>query len=124
VTDVATYRPAGWHTVTPRIIVHGAKDLVGFVKQVFGASGEYHPQAPAELRLGDSIIMISESGVRDAAPACLYVYVENADATWQRAIDAGARSIEAPLDTPYGDRRGMVKDQWDNTWQIATRRRP
>jgi uncharacterized glyoxalase superfamily protein PhnB len=92
------------------------------VKQVFGATGEYHPQAPAELRIGDSIIMISETGVRDTMPACLYVYVENADATWQRAIDAGARSIEAPLDTPYGDRRGVVQDPWGNTWQIATRK--
>jgi len=120
--DLSTYKPAGWHDVTPRIIVRGARNLVDFVKQVFGATGEYHPQAPAELRIGDSIIMISETGVRDTVPACLYVYVENADATWQRAIDAGARSIEAPLDTPYGDRRGMVEDQWGNTWQIATRK--
>ena len=121
-TDPATYQPAGWHTVTPRIIVHGARDLVDFVKHVFGATGEYRAQAPAELRIGDSFIMVSETGVRDTVPACLYVYVESADATWQRAIDAGARSIEAPLDTPYGDRRGMVKDQWGNTWQIATRK--
>ena len=95
-SDLPTYKPAGWPTVTPRIIVRGAKNLVDFVKQVFGATGEYHPQAPAELRLGDSIIMISETGVRDTVPACLYVYVENADATWQRAIDAGAHAIEAP----------------------------
>jgi len=121
-SDLPTYKPAGWPTVIPRIIVRGAKNLVEFVKQVFGATGEYHPQAPAELRLGDSIIMISETGVRDTVPACLYVYVENADATWQRAIDAGAHSIEAPLDTPYGDRRGMVQDPWGNTWQIATRK--
>jgi len=121
-SDLSPYKPAGWPTVTPRIIVHDAKNLVDFVKQVFGATGEYHPQAPAELRIGDSIIMISETGVRDTIRACLYVYVENADATWQRAVDAGARSIEAPLDTPYGDRRGLVKDQWGNTWQIATRK--
>lgn len=121
-SGLPNYKPAGWPTVTPRIIVPGAKNLVDFVKRVFGASGEYHPQAPAELRIGDSIIMISETGVRDAMPACLYVYVESADATWQRAIDAGARSIEAPLDTPYGDRRGMVRDHWGNTWQIATRK--
>jgi PhnB protein len=116
------FQPAGWHTVTPRIIVHGAEKLVEFVKNVFGATGEYHPQAPAELRLGDSIIMVSDTGVRDPAPACLYVYVENADFTWQRSIAAGAQSIEAPTNMPYGDRRGMVKDKWGNTWQIATRR--
>jgi PhnB protein len=118
----SNFQPPGWHTVTPRIIVHGADKLVEFLKHVFGATGDYHPQAPAELKLGDSIIMISDAGIRDAMTVCLYVYVENADVTWQRAIEAGARSIEAPSDMPYGDRRGMVKDQWGNTWQIATRK--
>lgn len=116
------FQPAGWHTVTPRIIVPGADKLVEFVKHVFGATGQYHAQAPAELRVGDSIIMVSGAGVRDPMPACLYVYVENADVTWQRAMEAGAQSIEAPSDMPYGDRRGMVKDQWGNIWQIATRK--
>jgi PhnB protein len=119
----SNFQPAGWHTVTPRIIVHGAEKLVEFVKHVFGATGQYHSQAPAELQLGDSIIMISDAGARDPMPACLYVYVESADVTWQRAVQAGAQSIESPLNTPYGDRRGMVKDPWGNTWQIATRRR-
>jgi len=114
-------KPAGWPTVTPRIIVQGADKLIAFVKDVFGATGDYRPEAPAELRLGDSIIMISEAGVREPMPACLYVYVESADATWQRAVTAGAQSLETPSNTPYGDRRGMVKDQWGNTWQIATR---
>jgi PhnB protein len=54
----------------------------------------------------------------------LVIYVENADVTWQRAVIAGALSLEAPSDTPYGDRRGMVKDRWGNVWQIATRMRP
>jgi uncharacterized glyoxalase superfamily protein PhnB len=115
------FKPAGWHTVTPRIIVLGAETLVAFVKEVFGATGEYRAGAPAELRIDDSIVMISEADVRDPMPACLYVYVENADATWQRAVKAGAQSLEAPANTPYGDRRGMVKDRWGNTWQIATR---
>jgi PhnB protein len=118
----SNFQPEGWHTVTPRIIVHGAEKLVEFVKNVFGATGQYHSQAPAELRLGDSIIMVSDAGVRDPMTACLYVYVESADITWQRAIEAGAQSIESPLNTPYGDRRGMVKDPWGNTWQIATRK--
>jgi PhnB protein len=86
--------------------------LVDFIKNVFSASGHYHPQAPAELRLGDSLVMVSDAGVREPAPACLYVYVPDADAAWQRALDAGAKSIEAPSNMPYGDRRGMVKDRW------------
>ena len=105
---LSNFQPLGWHTVTPRIIVDGAEKLVEFVKNVFGATGQYRAQAPAELQLGDSIIMISDAGARDPMPACLYVYVESADITWQRAIDAGAQSIESPLNTPYGDRRGMV----------------
>ena len=120
-TDSQNFQPAGWHTVTPRIIVRGAAMLVGFIKNVFGAAGDYRPDAPAELRIGDSIIMVSDAGVRDPMPACLYVYVENADEIWQRAVRAGAHPLEAPLNTPYGDRRGMVQDQWGNTWQIATR---
>jgi uncharacterized glyoxalase superfamily protein PhnB len=52
------------------------------------------------------------------------VYVEDADATYQGALDAGAVSLEAVWDTPYGDRRGMVKDPWGNVWQIATPTHP
>ena len=120
IADRSTFQPAGWHTVTPRIIVRGAAALVDFVKDVFGATGEYRPESPAELRIGDSIVMISEAGVRDPMPSCLYVYVERADEVWQRAVKAGAHSLEAPSDMPYGDRRGMVQDEWGNTWQIAT----
>jgi PhnB protein len=119
----ADFKPDGWHTVTPRIIVPDAAGLVQFIKQVFNAAGDYSPHAPAELKIGDSIIMVSDAGVREPMLSCLYVYVENADATWQRAVIAGALSLEAPSDTPYGDRRGMVKDKWGNTWQIATRLR-
>jgi PhnB protein len=122
-TGPADFIPDGWHSVTPRIIVPDAAGLVEFIRQVFHATGDYSPQAPAELKIGDSIIMVSDAGVREQMLSCLYVYVENADVTWQRAVTAGALSLEAPFDTPYGDRRGMVKDRWGNTWQIATRMR-
>ena len=52
--------------------------------------------------------------------AFLYVYVSDTDATYRRALDAGARALEAPSVTPYGDRRCMVEDKWGKTWQIAT----
>ncbi|MGH3579353.1 MAG: VOC family protein, partial [Mycobacterium sp.] len=75
------------------------------------------------MRIGDSIVMVSDGGgMREASLTFLYVYVENTDETYRRAIDAGARSIEEPADMPYGDRRAMVQDQWGNTWQIATYR--
>lgn len=118
---IPKFAPVGWNTVTPRIIAADAKSLVGFVKGVFGAIGDYSSRAPAELKLGDSIIMISDAGAREPSTACLYIYVADVDATWHRAITAGARSIEPPSDTPYGDRRGIVADRWGNTWQIATR---
>jgi uncharacterized glyoxalase superfamily protein PhnB len=68
--------------------------------------------------------MVSGTAARAAMAAFLYVYVPDADATYARAMTAGARSLEAPLDTPYGDRRCMVEDRWGNTWQIATRVAP
>jgi len=64
--------------------------------------------------------MISDAGVRSPTAAFLYVYVSDTDATYRRAIEAGARSLEPPFDTPYGDRRCMVEDHWGNNWQIAT----
>ncbi|HEV7487768.1 MAG TPA: VOC family protein [Thermoanaerobaculia bacterium] len=112
---------AGWHTVTPRIVAEDAKGLVAFVKDVFGAGGEYRENVPSEITIGDSIVMITDVGVRPPTPAFLYVYVADADAAYRRALDAGAQSLEAPVDTPYGDHRCMVEDRWGNTWQIANR---
>jgi uncharacterized glyoxalase superfamily protein PhnB len=63
--------------------------------------------------------MVSPSTERDPFPAFLYVYVDDADRSYQRALAAGATSLEAPLDTPYGDRRAMVRDPFGNVFQIA-----
>jgi PhnB protein len=67
-----------------------------------------------------SHLTISDAGQRRSMTGFLHVYVEDADATYRRALDAGARSLDEPSDMPYGDRRGMVEDPWGNTWQIAT----
>jgi len=112
--------PQGWHTITPRIVVDDSKRFVEFLRNVFDATGDYRQDRPSVITIGDSIVMISDSGIRDAMAAFLYVYVSDTDATYQRALAAGARSIEKPLDTPYGDRRCMVEDVWGNVWQIAT----
>jgi len=112
--------PEGWHTVTSRVVVHDAEKLVDFLKVVFGATGEYQHALPSVIEIGDSMVMISDAGARKSTTAFLYVYVEDADATYRRALEAGARSLEEPSDMPYGDRRCMVEDQWGNTWQIAT----
>lgn len=115
------FQPDGWHTVTPRIFVREPEKLVAFIKHVFHARGEIHLGRPAEIRIGDSVVMVSDgNGLRDPVQAFLYVYVEDTDSTYRRAIAANAISIEEPTDTPYGDRRATVKDYWGNTWQIAT----
>jgi uncharacterized glyoxalase superfamily protein PhnB len=112
-----------YHSVTPRIVVDDVDGLVRFLREVFDATGEVVPGRPVELRIGDSIVMISSgSGVRDTCNAFLYVYVDDADQACERAVAAGARTIEAPLDTPYGDRRAMVVDPFGNTYQVAHRR--
>jgi len=115
--------PDGFHRITPRIVVADVEGLVRFLKAVFGAVGDVHGDAPVQLQIGDSVVMVSEAGVRPPFPAFLYVYVDDADATYRRALDAGALSLEPVTDMPYGDRRGMVRDSFGNVWQIATRKR-
>ncbi len=119
---MVTGAPEGWHSVTPRLVVHDVEGQVAFMREAFGATGSYTEGRPAELKIGDSMVMISGVGVRAAMPASIYLYVEDADATFAKAVAAGASVIEEPLDTPYGDRRGMVQDEGGNMWQIATRR--
>jgi uncharacterized glyoxalase superfamily protein PhnB len=86
---------------------------------VFDATGDVEPGRPAEIRVGDSLIMVSPATERDLFPAFLYIYVDDADQTYQKALAAGATTVEAPLDTPYGDRRAMVRDPFGNIFQIA-----
>jgi PhnB protein len=109
----------GFHSVTTRIVVDDAAAQVEFLKTVFAATGSFEPGRPAEIRIGDSLVMISSAEDRDPFQAFLYVYVDDADDTYRRALDAGARSLEEPLDTPYGDRRAMVRDPFGNIFQIA-----
>ena len=83
--------------------------------------GNHVPDRPAELKVGDSIIMVSDGGgLRPSMPGMLYVYVADTDATFQSATRAGAEIIEPPSDMPWGDRRATVADSWGNIWQIAT----
>lgn len=101
--------PEGYHSLTPRMVVTDVKGAVQFLRNTFGARGEVVEGRPAEIRIGDSLVLLSEIGDREPFPAFLYVYV------------ADAETIEAPVKTPYGDRRAMVRDPYGNVLQIAHR---
>lgn len=113
--------PSGFHSVTPRIVVRDVATEVDFLRAVFFATGEVHADRPAEIRIGDSLVMISSAAERELFPAFLYVYVDDADSAYRRAVAAGGVSLEGPRDTPYVDRRAMVRSPSGNVFQIAHR---
>ncbi|MGA8534236.1 MAG: VOC family protein [Candidatus Tumulicola sp.] len=112
--------PEGWHNVTPRLVARDPARLVRFLKEAFDARGEFVTTKPSVILIGDSIVMVSDEGPRAATSAFLHLYTDDADATYERALRAGALSLEEPMDTPYGDRRAMIQDPCGNDWQIAT----
>jgi uncharacterized glyoxalase superfamily protein PhnB len=115
----ATGPRPGFHSVTPRIVVNDVDAQVAFLREVFDATGEVPQGRPAEIRIGDSLVMVTAAAERELFAAFLYVYVDDADAAYERALRARAESLEPPVDTPYGDRRAMVRDPQGNIFQIA-----
>lgn len=116
-----SWKPAGWSTVTPRIVTADVKELVAFLRSAFDAEGELVCGRPSQIKIGDSMLMVSDGGgIRPAMPAFLHLYLPNVDETYARAIAAGAHAVEAPAEMPWGDRRATVFDDWGNLWQIAT----
>lgn len=106
------------------MVVSDVDGAVEFLRTVFGGVGDVVPERPAEIRIGGSLVMVSAAGARDRFPAFLYVYVDDADRAYERALAAGAESVETPRATPYGDRRAMVRDPFGNVFQIAHREAP
>ncbi len=126
VTKVRT-TPQGYHSVSPVLIVDGASKLIDFVKQTFNALENARMEGPggrishAEMKIGDSIIMLSDSTPEyKAMQSMLYVYVEDVDAVYKRALQAGATSVSEPKNQFYGDRGASVRDPLGNHWGIAT----
>lgn len=114
----------GFHTVTPYLIVESPDALVAFLQQAFGAEETGRSRGSAggthlELRLGDSMIMAGGPW-HAASPVAIHLYVRDARAVYQRALAAGATSFYEPIDQPYGDLEGGVRDGFGNTWYIAT----
>lgn len=118
--------PEGHNTVSPYIVVTGVGKLIDFAKQVFGAAEVEVMKRPdgsiqhAEIRIGDSIVMMGEGGGQKEFLAMLHLYLEDVDGVYRRAIEAGAKSLREPADQPYGDRTGAVEDAFGNQWWIAT----
>lgn len=111
---------------TVRPFIYGRLDLLDFVPNVFGAielernkiSGGFHVQ----VQIGDSVVVLSamEPPYSDATRASTYVYVDDVDATYERAIAAGAASLGKPSERPFQERTASVKDTFGNIWYLAT----
>jgi PhnB protein len=119
--------PQGYHTITPYLVVDGAQKVIEFLKKTFDAKEAVRITAPGnkvghvELKIGDSTIMIGDAMMDfNPMPANLYVYVDDADKSFQRALQAGGKSVKEPSDQFYGDRAGCVRDPAGNTWWMAT----
>ena len=119
--------PEGYHTVTPYLVVDNAKGLMEFLRNAFDANiravmdRDDGRVMHAEVSIGDSIIMISDTmeGMQ-AQTAMLYLYLDDVDSVFQKAVQAKATPVREPRDEFYGDRSGAVRDEWGNMWWIAT----
>lgn len=115
-------------SVTPYLHPVGTAKLIDFLKEAFGAEDVARHQSPegtvvhAKVRIGDSIVEMGEAHAEyQPMPTMFYMYVNNVDAAYERALKAaGAKSISAPADQPYGDRRAAVEDPSGNQWYLAT----
>jgi PhnB protein len=137
-----SYKPQGYSSVTPYLIIDGAADAIDYYRGAFGAEEVMRMAVPArsgagggerighaEIRIGDSHVMLADEHPemdllgptsRGGATASLMIYTENADAMFGRAIDAGATQERAVQDQFYGDRSGTLVDPFGHRWTIAT----
>ena len=119
--------PEGLRSVQPYLHLREAHTMIPFMETVFGAEALGVHKSPegivhhATIRIGNATLEIDEAHAEfQPMPCHLHVYVPDTDAAYARAMDAGATSIDAPRNAPYGDRAAGVKDAWGNSWFIAT----
>lgn len=127
--------PEGYHSVTPYLIIDGAADAIEFYQKAFGATELFRFPAPdgkighAEIKIGDSPIMLAdefaEMGYKGpqalgGSPVSLMIYLEDVDAVFTRAVEAGASVKEAVQDKFYGDRTGTLTDPFGHVWHVST----
>jgi PhnB protein len=129
------YIPEGYHSVTPYIVVDGADRAIDFYRRAFGAEELVRMPGPggkishAEIRIGDSMVMLADPvpGTTLVPPstlggttASLMIYVPDVDATYRRAVSAGATARQEPADMFWGDRFGKLADPFGHEWMLAT----
>lgn len=122
------YKPEGYHSITPCLVVKDADALLTFTKKALGAEekfcmrGQNGRVVHAEIQIGDSRIMLGEPMGPENPPttATLYIYVPDCDKSYQQAVSAGGQSVSEPKDMFYGDRTATVKDSFGNSWCFGT----
>jgi PhnB protein len=128
--------PEGYHAVTPYLIIKGASQAIDFYKQAFGALEVFRMADPssnkighAEIRIRDSHLMLADEYPEmgfvgpeavGGTPVSLLLYVDDVDATFQKAIAAGAKAVKPVEDQFYGDRSGTLRDPFGHVWTVAT----
>lgn len=128
--------PKGMHTLTPNLVLRDCAKAIDFYKQALGAQEISRMPAPdgkgiwhAELRIGDSVFFLNDEmpGMGRPAPTAasplpvtMWLYVQDCDAAYRRALGAGATSTMAPADMFWGDRCGSVADPFGYLWSFAT----
>jgi PhnB protein len=129
--------PEGYHTLTPFLAIENAAEAIAFYERAFGARERFRMPGPddtiahAEIEIGDSVVMVEDAspsmgtkapptGGLEGSPTALFIYVEDVDATMERAEKLGA-TIERPAsDQFYGDRDGHIVDPFGHRWTVAT----
>lgn len=121
--------PDGFHTVTPYLVVPDAALLIDFLKRAFNAEEIHRSHRPdgavahAQVKIGDSMVMMGQAQDEwKPMPCMLYLYVEDVDAWFERAVQAGGTVVRQVNDEAYGDRAGGVQDPAGNQWWVATHR--
>ena len=129
------YRPPGYHSVTPYLALRGAWAAIDFYERAFGAELVLKLDLPdgtiahAEIRIGDSILMLAEENAEwgnrspqslSGSPVSMMIYVPDVDAAFDRALAAGAARVRPVEDQFYGDRSGTLADPYGYQWTLAT----
>jgi PhnB protein len=127
--------PDGYYSLTPYLVIKGANEAIEFYKKAFGATELMRMPGPggrimhAEIKIGNSVLMLSDENpdrgylspvTHGGTGSSVMLYLNDVDATFKKATDAGAKSAQPPTDMPWGDRMANITDPFGHNWAIAT----